>query len=137
MLGLAPKLLLPLIAAFAVMFYLYWPKDGNLSKLANLMNPVGMVDIARQTSGTFCMGPSYPDGKCSTKGATAAKPTSPFVQIGPAGGATAGNARDGVWPDGELWAPPSRFTPILFLSLVGLALFSRSCSEKSLAGRAD
>jgi heat shock protein HtpX len=129
-LGLAPKLLLPLIAAFAVMSYLYWPKDGNLSKLANLMNPVGMVDIARQTSGTFCMGPSYPDGKCSTKGAPAAKPSTQFVQSAPASGAAAANARDGYWADGERWSPPSSFMPILLFSLVGLAFFKPKLLRK-------
>jgi Zn-dependent protease with chaperone function len=128
--GLAPKLLLPLVAAFAALGYLYWPKDGDLSKLGKLMSPAGMVDIARQTSGTFCTGPSYPDGKCSTKGAPATKPNSPFVQIGPAAGATAGNARDGVWPDGERWTPPSSFMPILLFSLVGLALFKPKLLRK-------
>jgi len=122
-LGLAPKLLLPLIAAFAALGYLYWPKDGDLSKLTKLVSPAGMVDIARQTSGTFCTGPSYPDGKCTTKDGAAAKPSSPFVQIGPAGGTAAGQPRDGVWPDGQRWTPPSSFMPILLFSLVGLALF--------------
>src|SRR6185312_4236358 len=104
-LGLAPKLLLPLIAAFAVMFYLYWPKDGNLVRLAKLMNPAGMVDIARQTSGTFCMGPSYPDGKCSAQGAPAARPGKHLIQNAPAGAPNVANARDGHWPDGERWTP--------------------------------
>src|SRR5215475_2584418 len=109
-LGLAPKLLLPLVAAFAALGYLYWPKDGDLSKLAKLMNPAEMVGIARQTSGTFCTGPSYPDGKCSTKDAPAATPFKQLGQSAPAGGATAGNvARDGYWPDGERWTPPSSF----------------------------
>ncbi|WP_163468447.1 hypothetical protein, partial [Klebsiella michiganensis] len=49
-LGLAPKLLLPLVAAFVVMLYLYWPKDGNLTRLIAMMHPAGMVDIARQTN---------------------------------------------------------------------------------------
>jgi heat shock protein HtpX len=121
--GLAPKLLLPLIAAFAALGYLYWPKDGDLSKLAKLMNPAGMVDIARQTSGTFCSGPSYPDGKCSTKGAQAAKPSSPFVQIGPAAGTPASNRNPDHWPDGTPVTPPSSFMPIFMFSLVALALF--------------
>jgi len=151
-LGLAPKLLLPFVAAFAVMFYLYWPKDGNLSQLAKLMNPVGMVDFARQISGTFCMGPSYPDGKCSTKDAPAARQGTPFVQIGPAGGSTSAakpgpqfvqiapaggptsaNARDGYWPDGERGSPPSHFVPILLFLLAWLALFKPKLLRKLFA----
>lgn len=41
-LGVMPKLMIPLGLAFAAVLYLYWPKDGNLSKLASLMNPAGM-----------------------------------------------------------------------------------------------
>jgi heat shock protein HtpX len=122
-LGLAPKLLLPLVAAFAALGFLYWPKDGDLSKLAKLMNPAGMVDFARQTSGTFCTGPSYPDGKCSTDGAPSAKQSSPFRQIGPAaGGIPTSNRGADHWPDtsGTL---ASKLMPLLFLSLVGLGLF--------------
>jgi Zn-dependent protease with chaperone function len=122
-LGLAPKLLLPLIAAFAVMLYLNWPKDGDLSKLVKVMNPAGMVDVARLTSGTFCTGPSFPDGQCSTKDATAAKPASPFKQIGPAGTVASAHAGDGYWADGERWSPPSSVMPILMFGLMGLALF--------------
>jgi len=121
--GLAPKLLLPLVAAFAALGFLYWPKDGDLSKLAKLMNPAGMVDFARQTSGTFCTGPSYPDGKCTTNGAPAAKPSSPFVQIGPAGGTAASNRSADHWQDGTSGTTASKVMPLLFLSLVGLALF--------------
>ncbi len=123
-LGLAPKLLLPLVAAFAALGFLYWPKDGDLSKLAKLMNPAGMVDFARQTSGTFCTGPSYPDGKCSTKDAPAAKPSSPFRQIGPAAGGTpASNRSADHWQDGPSATLASKVMPLLFLGLVGLALF--------------
>lgn len=129
-LGLAPKLLLPLIAAFATMAYLYWPQDGNLSKLVMRLNPAGMVDIARQTSGTFCIGPSYPDGQCGAKGAHAAKTSTPFVQIAPAGGASAATARDGYWADGERWTPPSSFMPMLLFGLFGLALFKPKLLRK-------
>jgi hypothetical protein len=129
-LGLAPKLLLPLVAAFAALGYLYWPKDGDLSKLAKLMNPAEMVGIARQTSGTFCTGPSYPDGKCTTNGATGAKSSSPFVQIGPARGTPASNLGPDHWPDGTPVTPPSNFIPMLFLSLVMLAIFRPKLLKK-------
>ena len=63
--GLAPKIVLPVAAACIAMMVIYWPKDGSLSRLLATFNPVGMVDIARETnSGPFCTGPSYPDGKC-------------------------------------------------------------------------
>jgi len=127
-LGLAPKLLLPLIAAFAVMFYLYWPKDGDLSKLAKLMNPVAMVDMARETSGTFCMGPSFSDGQCSTKGAPAARPGTQVVQSAPA--AAAAKARDSYWPAGEGLTLPSSLMPILLFGLAGLAIFKPKLLRK-------
>src|SRR5262249_1746123 len=83
-LGVMPKLMIPLGLAFAAMLYIYWPKDGNLSRVAELMTPAGMGDIARQTnSGPFCSGPSYPDGKCTPKGAPSAKVDSQVAQNNP------------------------------------------------------
>lgn len=125
-LGLTPKLMIPLAVAVAAMLYIYWPKDGNLARLASLVNPTAMVDIARQTnSGPFCSGPSYPDGKCPSKNASAAKANGQIAQSVP------------PKPDsGKLFTndnaraprdsgPPSipMFVPLMMFGFIGLALF--------------
>ena len=67
-LGLAPVFLIPLAVGCFGALYLYWPKDGNLSTLANMYSPGSLVEMARVTqSGPFCYGSSYPDGKCPAK----------------------------------------------------------------------
>jgi hypothetical protein len=64
-LGLTSKLMIPLALTWAALLFFYWPKDGNLSKLVTVFNPAGVVDLARTAnSGPFCVGSSYPDGKC-------------------------------------------------------------------------
>src|SRR5882757_5780059 len=64
-LGLTSKLMIPLALTWAALLFIWWPKDGNLSKLVTVFNPAQVVDLARQVnSGPFCVGPSYPDGKC-------------------------------------------------------------------------
>lgn len=131
-LGLAPKLLLPLVAAFVVMLYLYWPKDGNLTRLIAMMHPAGMVDIARQTnSGPFCSGPSYPDGKCTTKGAPAANnqvaQRTPLAA--PAGQPVAGGS---TWADqnGDRPSLPATLVPLLMFGLIGLGIFKPKLLRK-------
>jgi len=125
-LGLTSKLMIPLGVAVAAMLYLYWPKDGNLSRLATLINPAAMVDIARQTnSGPFCSGPSYPDGKCTTKSPPAAKANGQVAQNTPAkpdSGKLFNN--DNVRPARDS-GPPSfpMFIPLMMFGLIGLALF--------------
>ena len=72
--GLAPKLIIPLGATCVLLLVMYWPANGNLSKLISRFNPADMVEIARMTnSGPFCVGPSYPDKKC--RGQPADKPS--------------------------------------------------------------
>jgi heat shock protein HtpX len=64
-LGLVPKLMIPLAVTVVAALFIWWPKDGNLSRLVATFSPTEMVDIARMVnSGPFCSGPSYPDGKC-------------------------------------------------------------------------
>lgn len=63
--GIAPKLALPTAAATVAVLVFYWPADGDLSKFANRVGPIALVEMAREVnSGPFCSGPSYPDGKC-------------------------------------------------------------------------
>lgn len=63
-LGLKPELRIPVAAAFTFLAVLYWPSDGNFRTFAYKFSPTAYADIGVQTSGTFCSGPSYPDGKC-------------------------------------------------------------------------
>jgi heat shock protein HtpX len=135
--GLAPKLIIPLVASCAVALFIYWPKDGNLSRLVGTFNPAEMVDIARMTnSGPFCMGPSYPDGKCpgaknaSTNASAAASASAPAALIGGQAASGGGTFRvrgtagavgqSSVVPDRP--TPPSNFIPILLFTLVAIAI---------------
>src|SRR5262249_9095569 len=133
-LGVMPKLMIPLGLAFAAMLYIYWPKDGNLSRLAELMNPAGMVDIARQTnSGPFCSGPSYPDGKCTPKSASAAKVNNQVPKNNPSAPPAGKPGVGGIqWSEqnSDRPTPPSSFLPILLFSLVALAIFKPKLLRK-------
>lgn len=125
-LGLTPKLMIPLAVAVAAMLYIYWPKDGNLARLASLVNPAAMVDIARQTnSGPFCSGPSYPDGRCPSKNAPAVKNSGQGAQSTPPK-PDSGRlfANDNSRPARDS-GPPSfpMFVPLLMFGFIALALF--------------
>ncbi|HMM91759.1 M48 family metalloprotease [Bradyrhizobium sp.] len=132
LIGLAPRLIIPLIASCAVALYIYWPKDGNLKRLIGTFNPAEMVDIARMVnSGPFCSGPSYPDGKCpgakdkpvlppanaygSTFGGQAAS-SGTFTSQRPAGNADKSSRAP------EPPTLPSNFMPILLFALVVIGI---------------
>ena len=121
--GLAHKLVLPLVAAFAIMLFMWWPKDGNLSRLVNVMNPARMVGIARQTnSGPFCSGPSYPDGKCTTKGAPSATANGQVAQSTPF-------SPPADW-DSNRSEMAQGLVPILLFGLMVLAVFKPKLLQK-------
>lgn len=133
-LGMMPKLMIPLGLAVAAVLFIYWPKDGNLSKLAALMNPVGMVDLMRQTnSGSFCSLQSSPGGTCTPKDAPSA---GVFKQIGqnnssalPAGKSGFGGSYSSEQNSDHPTAPSS-FMRTLMLGLVALAIFKRKLFRK-------
>jgi heat shock protein HtpX len=123
-LGLVPKLMIPLAVTVVAALFIWWPKDGNLSRLATTFSPTGMVDIARQVnSGPFCIGPSYPDGKCpgaknapaaqAEVNAPAAKVVAQAERRAPASGTFTSNSLS----KGEVepWAPPS-VVPVLLIA---------------------
>jgi Zn-dependent protease with chaperone function len=141
MIGLAPKLIIPLAASCVVALYIYWPKDGNLSKLIGTFNPAGMVDIARLThSGPFCSGPSYPDGKCPGAGTKSAQapmdaavdrsgntpiaevPDRATIRSGTFAGPRTANTGDQASSAAERPMLPSSTMPILLLTLVAIAI---------------
>lgn len=65
MFGLTPNLVLPTAAVSVFVAILYWPADGDLTKFGQKVGPMALVNMAEDMSvGTFCTGPSYPDGKC-------------------------------------------------------------------------
>ena len=122
--GLTPKLMALLGATFAVALFIYWPANGNLSRLVSTFNPTEMVSIARMVnSGPFCSGPSYPDGKCpSARGAKATtdqpagRPaTSNSPAIRPAGG-------DRVTQDGDRALLPPATVPVMLTALIIIAI---------------
>ena len=121
-LGLVPKLMIPLALTVVAALFIWWPKDGKLSRLAATFNPTEMVDIARMVnSGPFCAGPSYPDGKCPgarnapTANAPAAKVVAQAERKAPAGGAfTSDSLAKGYEPN---WAPPS-LVPIMLIAFI-------------------
>ena len=66
-LGLKPKMMIPFLATLTFIGVFYWPADGNWRTMATTFNPQRIVEAGRKygiQSGTFCEGPSYPDGKC-------------------------------------------------------------------------
>jgi heat shock protein HtpX len=63
-LGLKPEMRIPLLAATAFIAVLWWPGDGNWQTFAHRLSPAFFSDVMGMTHGTFCSGPSYPDGKC-------------------------------------------------------------------------
>ena len=73
-LGLTPKMLIPVVAVTAFLLVFHWPADNDPVKFANTFNPAAIAgEFGRaQTTGTFCHGSSYPDGKCdaATEGAS-------------------------------------------------------------------
>jgi hypothetical protein len=131
--GLAPKLMIPLAASCVVALYIYWPKDGNLSRLIGTFNPAEMVDIARMVnSGPFCMGPSYPDGKCpGAKDKPVLPPANSFAAKSAEPTANRGGTFSSQRPAGsvdqssrapERPTPPSNFIPILLFTLVAIGI---------------
>lgn len=72
-LGLTPKMLIPVVAVTAFLLVFHWPADNDPVKFANTFNPASIAgEFGRvQTSGTFCHGSSYPDGKCDAAAAGA------------------------------------------------------------------
>jgi heat shock protein HtpX len=137
-LGLAPKLMIPLAVSIVVALFLWWPKDGNLSRLVTTFNPTRMVDLVRMVnSEPLCTGPSYPDGKCpgaKNAGAAQAQANAPAAKVvaqaerkAPASGAlTRISSSKGDDPD---WAPPGIFR-VLMLAFAIVAVTRPSLLRK-------
>jgi heat shock protein HtpX len=121
-LGLTPKLMIALAVSCAAMLFLYWPKDGNPSRLMTMLNPTRMVDLARQTHSTFCIGPSYPDGKCPETSAPFGKIVAPPAQIASNGNAAASKVvHDDASGAEDGGRPSNTITLMMFIfMLVGL-----------------
>lgn len=123
-LGLTPKLMIPLAVTCAAMLFLYWPQDGNLSRLMTMLSPTQMVDLAKQTHSTFCFGPSYPDGKCPEQGV-------PFKKIGSSAPpiASNGNAATSSHDDdrgAQNSGPPSNTIPLMMFIFMLVGVFRPS-----------
>ena len=41
-----------------------WLMYGDYRRFAYKFSPTAYADLGLETQGTFCSGPSYPDGKC-------------------------------------------------------------------------
>lgn len=61
-LGMRPELAILVTAVTALLLYMHWPCDGDFGKFARTFSPNLFGEMSG--SGTFCSGPSYPDGKC-------------------------------------------------------------------------
>jgi heat shock protein HtpX len=149
-LGLTSKLMIPLALTWAALLFFYWPKDGNLSKLVTVFNPAGVVDLARTAnSGPFCVGPSYPDGKCpGAKNTPAAQAqtqtqTQTQTQVGapanmnaqaerkaPASGTFTGRSVSN--DDDPDWAPPNILKVLLIA--FGIMLFTKPDLLRKILG---
>ncbi len=144
-LGLTSKLMIPLALTWATLLFIYWPKDGNLSKLVTVFNPAQVVDLARtMNSGPFCSGPSYPDGKCrgangatmmqlhspKAVGAPTANVVVPAERTAPASGTfNSSSVAQGYDPD---WQPPNILKVLLIA--FGITLVTRPGLLRKILG---
>jgi heat shock protein HtpX len=63
--GIAPKMVIPVIAASVISVLFWWPRDNNLGKFAATFSPATFVRTMEAiNSGPGCIGRSYPDGLC-------------------------------------------------------------------------
>jgi heat shock protein HtpX len=143
-LGLTSKLMIPLALTWAALLFIYWPKDGNLSKLVNVFNPAQVVELGRtMNSGPACYGPSYPDGCPGTNratmvqlhspkqvGAPAANVVVPAERTAPASGTfNSGSVAQGYDPD---WHPPNILKVLLIA--FGITLVTRPSLLRKILG---
>ncbi len=140
LLGLTSKLMIPVALTCLAMLVIYWPKDGNLSRLVATFSPAGMVDIARMThSGPFCSGPSYPDGKCpgarnAPIAAQVATPAQSKVAPGEIFSSRSPEASNGSSRSYDPnWTPPS-VVPVLLMAFVIMAVLRPGFLRKIFGG---
>lgn len=129
LLGLTSKMIIPVAATCLAVLYIYWPGNGNLSRLVTTFSPTAMVDIARETnSGPFCSGPSYPDGKCpGAKSELAARDHGQAGGNAPAGGVPASKVGDGgLWSSDDRPMLPASTVPLLLFAFVVIAIVKPS-----------
>jgi heat shock protein HtpX len=62
--GMRPEMRLPVAACFAFLLVFHWPVDGDFYKFAYKFSPQAWADVGVKMQGTYCSGPSYPDGRC-------------------------------------------------------------------------
>lgn len=78
-LGLTPKMLIPVVAVTAFLLVFHWPANNDPARMLDTFSPVKLAQTFEKinTGGTFCQGPSYPDGTCTagqTSGTFSSKP---------------------------------------------------------------
>ena len=91
-LGLTPKMLIPVVSVTAFLLVFHWPANNDPARMLDTFSPARLARVFEKmdTGGTFCEGPSYPNGTCS-----AGKSADAF---------SAGSARHNPWapdPAGE------------------------------------
>ena len=63
--GITPRMVIPVAAACVFSLVFWWPGDNDLSKFGSSLDPSAIVELGQGvTSGPFCTGPSYSDGRC-------------------------------------------------------------------------
>lgn len=144
-LGLTSKLMIPLALTWAALLFIYWPKDGNLSKLMNVFNPAQVVELGRamNSGGPACYGASYPDG-CKGAGsatmvqlhsprqvgAPAVNVVAPAERTAPASGTfNSGSVAQVYDPD---WQPPNILKVLLMA--FGIMLVTRPGLLRKILG---
>jgi len=82
--GLKPKMVIPAAAVTMFLLVFHWPADGDLSKLRSTFDPASLAVLGEMMEGgTFCSGPTYPDGTCDRRLETAASADAAKVAEGP------------------------------------------------------
>ena len=135
LLGLTPKMLIPLVSVTAFLFVFHWPTDNDPVKFVQTFNPARVVAMFHDVNAnpTFCSGPSYPDGTCR-QGQTPVY--EPIRRHGP-NHANPWSAKDAPRAAEPSDGPPNAAGPMLMflflLVLVGLSIFAPH-RLKQLAG---
>ncbi|WP_225206330.1 M48 family metalloprotease [Novosphingobium huizhouense] len=126
LLGLTPRMLIPLVSVTAFLFVFHWPTDNDPAKFVQTFSPARVVAMFHDVNAnpTFCSGPSYPDGTCR-QGQTPVYETT--RRHGP-NHANPWSAKDAPRAAETGDAPPIDAGPMLMflflLVLVGLGIFA-------------
>jgi Zn-dependent protease with chaperone function len=76
LIGLKPKMVIPVAAVTTFLLVFHWPADNDLSKLRATFDPSFLIEMGRMMdAGPICSGPAFGEGGCDGAGAPPAEVT--------------------------------------------------------------